>query len=93
MACGDCLDFLDPLLSDESSSLGERLEPALQSKGHAFEQASMGHIREWMPIQNSAEIRHESQSARDLSQSAKEDSGAGHIRLGDAGFSGSPHRK
>ena len=37
MPRGNCLDLLNPLLSDEPSSLGERLEPALQSKSHAFE--------------------------------------------------------
>ena len=36
----------------------------------------MGHIREWMPIQNAFEIRHETQSTRNLSQTTKEDSGA-----------------
>ena len=50
MARGNFLDFLDTLRSDKSSPLGERLETALESKGHAFEQASMGHVREWMPI-------------------------------------------
>ena len=37
MPCGNCLNFLDPLLSDETSSLREGFEPALQSKSHAFE--------------------------------------------------------
>jgi len=37
MQCSNCLDLVDPLLSDESSSLRERLEPVFQSKSHAFE--------------------------------------------------------
>jgi len=37
MPCSNCLHLLDPLLSDESSALREGLEPALQSKSHAFE--------------------------------------------------------
>src|SRR6266850_5568158 len=37
MACSNCLNLLDPLRSDETSSLREGFEPALQSKGHAFE--------------------------------------------------------
>ena len=37
MPCSNCLNLVDPLLSDESSSLRERLEPLFQSKSHAFE--------------------------------------------------------
>ena len=37
MPCGNYLHLLDPLRSDEPSSLGEGFEPALQSKSHAFE--------------------------------------------------------
>jgi len=37
MACSNRLDLLDALLSDGPSSLGERFEPALQGKSHAFE--------------------------------------------------------
>ncbi len=37
MPCSNCLNLVDPLLSDESSSLRERLEPVFQSKSHAFE--------------------------------------------------------
>src|SRR5713226_706490 len=36
MPCSNCLNLVDPLLSDESSSLRERLEPVFQSKSHAF---------------------------------------------------------
>src|SRR5712691_1433675 len=36
----------------------------------------MGYVREWMPIQNAFEIRHETQSSRNLSQATKEDSRA-----------------
>ena len=35
--CSNCLNLVDPLLSDESSSLRERLEAVFQSKSHAFE--------------------------------------------------------
>ena len=81
MPCRNGLHLLDPLWSDESSSLREGLEPALQRKGHAFEQTSVNHIGEWMPIQNSMKIRREPQSARDLSQASEEDSGARHLRV------------
>ncbi len=37
MPCSNCLNLLDPLLSDGASSLREGFEPALQSKSHAFE--------------------------------------------------------
>src|ERR1700691_5913828 len=40
----------------------------------------MGYIREWMPIQNTCEIGHETQPARYLSQATKKDSGARHIK-------------
>src|ERR1700675_4711213 len=35
--CRNGLHLLDPLRSDEPSSLRERLEPVVQSKSHAFE--------------------------------------------------------
>src|ERR1700676_4328189 len=76
------LDLLHPLWGDKPSSLRERLEPALQRKGHAFEQTSMDHIWERMPIQNSMKIRDELQSARDLSQTSEEDRRARHRRAG-----------
>jgi hypothetical protein len=53
---GDCFHFSDPLRSDEPSSLRERFEATLQSESHAFEQTSMDHVGEWMPIQNSMKI-------------------------------------
>src|SRR5580700_12066781 len=71
----DCFNLLDSFRSDEPSSLRERFEPSLQSKSHAFKQASMHHIGEGMPIQNSMEIRREAQSACDLSQPAEKDFG------------------
>ena len=37
MPCSNCFNLVDALLSDESSSLRERLEPVFQSKSHAFE--------------------------------------------------------
>jgi hypothetical protein len=37
MPCSNCRNLVDPLLSDESSSLRERIEPVFQSKSHAFE--------------------------------------------------------
>ena len=80
-AVPQCLHLLDPLWSNESSSLREGLEPALQRKGHAFQQTSVNHIGEWVPIQNSMKIRREPQSACDLSQASEEDSGARHLRV------------
>ena len=50
MPCSNCLNLLDPLLSDGSSSLREGFEAALQSQSHAFEQTSVDHIGERMPI-------------------------------------------
>ena len=50
MPCGNGIDFLNPLRSDEPSSLREGLETAVQSKNHAFKETSMDHIGEWMPI-------------------------------------------
>ena len=37
MPCSNCLNLLDPLLSDGPSSLREGFEAALQSQSHAFE--------------------------------------------------------
>ncbi len=93
MQGSDGLDFLDSFPRNESSSLGERLETSRQGEGHAFEQTSMGHIGEWMPIQNAFEIGHETQPARNLSQTTKERLGIQAYRRKDSGFSGSPHRK
>lgn len=81
MQCGDGLDFLDPLSRDEPSPLGERLETPCQSQGHAFEQTSMGHVREWMPIQNALQIGHETQPVWNLSHASEEDSSARHIAV------------
>jgi hypothetical protein len=50
MPCRNCLHLLDALRSDEPSSLGKGFEAALQSKSHAFEEASVNHVRERMPI-------------------------------------------
>src|SRR5258708_6904341 len=79
MPCGNCLDLLNPLRRDESSSLGKGLEPALQSKSHTFQQTSVDHIGERMPIQNARKIRLESHSASDLSQTSEEDFEARHL--------------
>src|SRR5258705_5885998 len=79
MPWGNCLKLVDPLLSDESSSLRERLEPVFQSKSHAFEETAMNHIGERMPIQNPMKIRREPHSASDLSQTSEEDCGAEHL--------------
>ena len=54
--CSNCFHLFDPIRSDEPSSLRERFEAALQSKSHAFEETSMNHIGEGMPIQNSMKI-------------------------------------
>src|ERR1700722_14446788 len=77
----NCLHLLNPLRSNESSSLRERFKPAVQSKSHAFEETSMNHIREGMPIQNSVEIRRERYSAGNLSQTSEEDFDARHLRV------------
>src|SRR5215813_14602785 len=82
VSCGNCLNLLDPLLSDEPSSLREGFEPVFQSKSHTFEQTSMDHIGERMAIEDSAEIRHEGHSASDLSQTSKEDFGVRHLGAG-----------
>src|SRR5216684_785720 len=81
MPCGNCLDLVNPPRRDEPSSLGKGLEPALQSKSHTFQQTSMDHIGERMPIQNSMKIRRESQSASDLSQTSEEDFEASQLLL------------
>ena len=93
MPCGNCLDCLDTFRSDMSPSLGEGLETALKSKSHALEQASMGHVREGMPIQDPAKIRNKAQSPRDLPQAAKEDSGARNMTGPVSGSLGNPRRK
>src|SRR3981081_1586180 len=80
MLCSNCLNLFDPLLRDGPSSLRARFEPALQSKSHTFEQTSMDHVGERMPIQNSMKIRRKPQSASDLSQTSEEDFGAKHLR-------------
>ena len=73
-------NLLDPRRRDGPSSLREGFEAALQSEGHAFEQASMDHVGKWVSIQNSMKIRSEAHSAGDLSQTSEEDSGAWHLR-------------
>src|SRR5437764_14741948 len=78
MPCSNCLNLIDPFLSDETSSLREGFVPAFQSESHAFEQTSMNNIGERMPIQNSMKIRREPQSASDLSQTPEEDRDARH---------------
>src|SRR5215469_9045829 len=80
MPCSNSLNLLDPLRSDEPSSLREGFEPALMSKSHSFEQTSMDHIGEWMAIQDPTKFRREPQSASDLSQTSKEDFGPTHLR-------------
>src|SRR5712691_3999228 len=79
MPRSNCLNLLDPLLSDEPPSLREGFEPALQSESHAFEQTSVDDIGKRMPVQNSVKIRRETQSTGDLSQTSEEDFGAGHL--------------
>ena len=81
MPRGNCLDCLYTFRSDKSPSPGERLETALKSKSHAFQQASMGDIRKGILVQNAANIGKKAQSSRDLSHAAKEDSRAGDIRI------------
>src|SRR5437870_1712836 len=80
MTCSNCLNLIDPLLRDETSSLREGFEPAFQSKGHTFEQTSMDNIGERMPIQNSMKVRRELQSSGDLSQASEEHRGPTHPR-------------
>src|SRR5690242_1762867 len=78
--CSNCLHLLDALRSDGSSSLREGFKPARQSKSHAFEETSVDDIGERVPIQNSTKIWREPQTARNLSQTSEEDSGARHLR-------------
>src|SRR5579863_2954433 len=82
MPCCDGLDFVNPLGSDEASSLRKRLEAALQSKSHPFEQTAVSHVGEWMPIEDSAKIGRETQSPRDLSEASEEYAGSRHVRAG-----------
>ena len=82
MPCSNGLNLLDPLRSDEPTSLREGFEAGFQSKSHTFEQTSMDHIGEWMAIEDSAEIWHERHSASDLSQTSKEDFGVRHLGAG-----------
>ncbi len=71
VACGNGFNLLDAPWSDEASSLGEGFEAALQREGHAFEQTSMHHVGEGMPVQHAMKIGREAQSGRDLSQAAE----------------------
>jgi len=82
VACGNALHFLHSLRCDEPPAAGERLEAAFESKSHAFEQTSVNHIGEWMPIQDPMKIRDEVQCACDLSQTSVEDFGVRHCRGG-----------
>ena len=82
VACGNALYFLHSLRCDEPSSAGEGFEATLQSKSHAFEQTSVNHIGEWMPIEDSMKVWDEVQCARDLSQTSEEDLSARHCRAG-----------
>jgi len=59
MPRGNCFHLLNSLRSDETSASRERFEAALEGKSHAFEQASVDHVGEGMPIQNSMKIRRE----------------------------------
>src|ERR1700733_3247443 len=80
MPSGNCLHLFNPLRRDEPSSLRKGLEAALQSKSHPFEQTSMDHIGEWMPIQDAMKIRPESQSAHHLPQTPEENLRPRHLR-------------
>jgi hypothetical protein len=82
VAGGDFLDLVDAGLGDEASSLGEGFEAALEGQGHAFKEASVGHVGERMAIQDAIEIRRESHSARDLSEASEEDFGVRHLCVG-----------
>ena len=79
MPCSNRLHLLDPPRSDEPSPLREGFEPALQRERDAFEQTSMDHVGERMPIQNSVKIGRERHSAGDLSQTSEEDSSVWHL--------------
>ncbi len=81
VARSDGFNLLYSLRSDETPSLREGFEAALQRERHAFEQASMHHVREGMPIQNSMKIGSEVHSASDLAQATKEDSGVRQLRV------------
>src|SRR6516225_5066804 len=81
MPCSNSLNLLDPLRSDEPSSLREGFEAVFESKSHSFEQTSMYHIGERMAIQDSTKFRREPQSACNLSQTSKENFGPTHLRV------------
>src|SRR5277367_7120300 len=79
VACGDGCDLFDALRRDEASALGEGFEAAIESENHAFEQASVDYIGEWMTIQNAVKVRGEFHSAGDSPETAEEDLGARHV--------------
>ena len=66
VAGGDFLDFVDAVLGDEASALGEGLKAVLESQGHAFEEASVNYVGKGMAIEEAIEIGLETHSAGDL---------------------------
>ena len=66
VAGGDFLDLVDAVLGDEASALGEGLKAALESQGHAFEEASVDYVGKRMAVQDALEIGRETHSAGDL---------------------------
>jgi len=66
VAGGDFLDFVDAVLGDEASALGEGLKAALESQGHAFEEASVDYVGKRVAVQDAIEMGRETRSAGDL---------------------------
>src|ERR1700730_18358085 len=65
-------NLLHPLWCDESSSLGERLESALQGEHHAFHKTSLSHLRKWMTMQHAMNIWLEAHSRGRLAKPSEE---------------------
>ena len=74
MPRGDPFNLRHPFRSDETASLGKRLEPAFKRQRHPLQQTAVDDVREWMPVQHAVEIRPEAHAAQNLPKSAKEDS-------------------
>ena len=65
---GNCLDLLYSLSCNEASSLGERLQSALQCKGYPLQQTSVEHIGNWLTVENTMNIGLEGHTCGHLPQ-------------------------
>src|SRR5260370_14071900 len=72
VTCRNAFDLLHPLWCDESSSLGERFESALQGEHHAFHKTSLSHIRKSMTMQHAMNIGIEAHSRGRLAKPSEE---------------------